>query len=838
MLSGNGQLDPTTQSSGGEPLVFKVTSSSDPNSAGVPGQLITFTTSNGIIPLSAYSVVTGADGTASLTFLPATEINGGQSYVQFPMAASLDTKPPVAITFYETSFGVAPESNFQFAQTQLVSPTNLTTVPYVAQAGTAGTPIQILIYVAGGFQSGQSIGNVGLRPVLLPPYGTGSTVQSVRCKEANPADYEGNVYSGFAAGSVITCTPIFALPNEVFAPGTNSFQFEILVGDHFVYGPITYNVTVAPVTLTGGLVNAEAPFPATQLVAAGGFPPYTFSIASGALPGGVTLNAQTGVVTGTPTGTPGIYPYTVRVQDSTGTAATLPQSIAVSGGAVTAGATVFSAYVGETVSSTISFTGGVPPLTVKTVTGLPAGLTYAIQSGGSVLISGTAPMLNAPVPVTFTGADATGAAFIVSIPFQIAADLTATGPNPQTLTVGQIVTNISVTPSNGVAPYAFAATGLPAGLSINATTGIISGTVTATPGKYTATVTVTDSLGEVQTLMPVFYVESSALAIVSTSVPAAFAGLPYTATLQFTGGVPPYTIALASTGAPAGFTLVNGVLTGIFPTAGTVDVPVVVTDGTSLSTAIQVAVVVQNVAVVNAASFINGSVVAPGEIVSIFGSGFGPAAGVSGTIDATTGNLVTTLAGVQVLFGGTAAPIFFENAGQINVQVPYQSAVGSKVPVVVSINGTPYTVIASLPVAESNPGLFADFPATGYVTGAPIQAIALNYPAATLNSATNPVARGSYIVLYATGGGTLSAPLSDGMAASTDPLITLTDNPQVTIGGQPATVSFAGLAPGFIGLIQVNVLVPETVTPGSAVPVVLTFGGAGNQSENATIAVQ
>ncbi len=841
MLSGNGQLNPTTQSTGSEPLVFKVTSSSDPNSTGVPGQLITFTTSNGIIPLSEYSVVTGADGTASVTFLPATEINGGASYVQYSLAASLNTKPPIAIPFYETSFGVSPDSNFQYAQTQLVSPTNLTTVPYQAQAGTAGTKIQILIYVAGGFQSGQSIGNVAVRPVLLPPFGTGSTVQSVRCKEASPADYEGNVYSAFPAGSIVTCTPIFALPNAVFAPGTNSFQFEILVGDHFVYGPITYNVTVAPVTLAGGLINAEAPFPATQLVAAGGFPPYTFSIAGGALPAGVTLNAQTGVVSGTPTGTPGIYPYTVRVQDSTGTSATLPQSIAVSGGPVTPSVPLI-AYVGEKVSSTISFTGGVPPLTVKSVTGLPVGLTDTIQSGGSVLISGTAPMLTTPTAVTFSGVDATGATFIVPVALQVAPDLTATGPNPQTLTVGQVVTTISVTPANGVAPYTFAATGLPAGLAITPT-GTISGTVTAAPGKYTATVTVTDSLGEVQTLMPVFYVESSALAIVPASVPAAFAGLPYTTTLQFTGGVPlsstpPYTVALAATGVPAGVTLVNGVLAGLFPTAGTVDVPIVVTDGTGISAPIQLAVVVQNVAVVNAGSFINGSVVAPGEIVSIFGSGFGPAAGVSGTIDATTGSLATTLAGVQVLFGSTPAPIFFENATQINVQVPYEATAGSKVPVVISINGTPYTVVASLSVAESSPGLFAEFPATGYTTGAPIQAIALNYPASTLNTATNPVARGSYIVLYATGGGTLSTPLADGLAAGTDPLITLTDNPQVTIGGQPATVSFAGLAPGFIGLIQVNALVPETVTPGSAVPVILTFGGSSNQAENATIAVQ
>ena len=58
----------------------------------------------------------------------------------------------------------------------------------------------------------------------------------------------------------------------------------------------------------------------------------------------------------------------------------------------------------------------------------------------------------------------------------------------------------------------------------------------------------------------------------------------------------------------------------------------------------------------------------------------------------------------------------------------------------------------------------------------------------------------------------------------------------VTIGGQPATVSFAGLAPGFVGVYQVNAQVPAGITPGDAVPVVLTQGSS--QSNTATIAVR
>lgn len=840
LISGNGQLQPDSPTSNITPITFKVTATGDPSSPGLAGQLITFTTTNGLVPLSAYSATTGPDGTASVNFVSGP-IAAGPTYLQYSITASIPSRSTYPFT--ETSYYVDPGTDFEYAQTQLVSPTNLTSVPYLTQAGIGGAPIQVRVYASGGLQSGQTIGNVAMRAILLPPYGNGSTVQSVRCKESNPADQEGNVYTTFVAGSAATCTPIFALPNSAFPPGTNSFQFEILIGDHFSYGPITYTATVAPITVSGGLVNAEAPFPATQLTVSGGVPPYSYTVASGTLPAGVSLDPQTGIVSGTPTGTPGIYAYTVRVQDTAGASATIPQSIALTNGAVTPSAIVLSAYVGEQLSSTISVTGGVPPLTVKTVAGLPSGVTGQI-SGSSVLISGTAAALPAPLPITISGVDAVLIPFTVVVDYQVYPDLTVAAENPQTALIGVPIAPIAILPGSGELPYSFTATGLPTGLTIDATTGTISGTVTGTaPGVYTATVTVTDALGEIQMITPVFYVESGSLAVVATSVPAAFTALPYQTTLQFAGGVPlsstpAYTVALGPN-APAGITLVNGVLSATFTAPGTVNVPVSVTDGTGVSTAIQFPIVVQNVAVVNSGSFVNSGVVAPGEIVSIFGSGFGPTAGMSGTLDATTGNLSTTLSGVEVLFGTTPAPIFFENSTQINVQVPYELTVGANVPVVISINNTPYTVLTALPVAESDPGLFADFP-VGYTPGAAVQAIALNDISGvqSLNSAANAVPRGQYIILYATGGGTLSAPLADGAAAGTSPLINVIDNPQLTIGGQPVTPAFAGMAPGFIGLIQINALVPASVTPGPAVPVVLSFGGLDNHVENTTIAVQ
>ena len=102
---------------------------------------------------------------------------------------------------------------------------------------------------------------------------------------------------------------------------------------------------------------------------------------------------------------------------------------------------------------------------------------------------------------------------------------------------------------------------------------------------------------------------------------------------------------------------------------------------------------------------------------------------------------------------------------------------------------------------------------------------------------TNPAARGSVIQIYATGGGETTPSLLPGEAApaSGTPLVTTNVQPTVTIGGQPATVQFSGMAPGYVGLWQINAQIPQTVTPGNAVPLVVTAGGA--TSNTVTIAV-
>ncbi len=229
----------------------------------------------------------------------------------------------------------------------------------------------------------------------------------------------------------------------------------------------------------------------------------------------------------------------------------------------------------------------------------------------------------------------------------------------------------------------------------------------------------------------------------------------------------------------------------------------------------------------NAASYAGGGV-APGEIVAIFGNNLGPASGVS--YQASAGVVPNSLAGVRVWFDGIAAPIVYASAGQVNVVAPYEIAGESSTSVKVEYLGA-FSPAVSVPVLPALPGIFT---LNGQGTE---QAAVLNQDF-SVNSSTNPAARGSYIMIYATGEGVMSPAGVDGLVALVASPLPPPSSVTVQIGGQPATVSYAGNAPGFVaGALQVNAIVPTTVTPGSAVPVVIQVNAASSPT-TATIAVQ
>lgn len=229
----------------------------------------------------------------------------------------------------------------------------------------------------------------------------------------------------------------------------------------------------------------------------------------------------------------------------------------------------------------------------------------------------------------------------------------------------------------------------------------------------------------------------------------------------------------------------------------------------------------------NAASGV-GSQLSPGEIISIKGSGLGPGTPVSFSVNTLTS---PTLAGVQVTFSGYSGTLLYVSSTQINVTVPYEIAGRSTTNIIVTYQGIPSAPI-SQPVGPASLGLF-----TNNATGSGQAAILnQNY---TYNTSAAPAAQGSYISVYATGGGQTNPASSDGEVSPTTSLLPLVAQPFVTatIGGKTAPVLFAGAAPGYVtGVVQLNIQVPTGITAG-ALPIVVSINGVPSQT-TATVAVQ
>ena len=215
--------------------------------------------------------------------------------------------------------------------------------------------------------------------------------------------------------------------------------------------------------------------------------------------------------------------------------------------------------------------------------------------------------------------------------------------------------------------------------------------------------------------------------------------------------------------------------------------------------------------------------ISPGALASIYGTGFG-----SSTFLADDGFAwpTSTTSFVSVKVNSVAAPLYYVSPGQINFQVPWATPTTGTVDVAVMVNGGSSN-IAAVPVGTAAPGLFYD-PASG-------AAIVQNTPDYSLNTASNPAPAGSTIVAYLTGTGPVSPAAKDGAPLRSDTLTWATSAYSAKIGSLAATVSFAGLTPGFIGLGQMNIVVPPTLAPG-VYPLSVTIDG--QTSNSATIAVK
>ena len=228
-------------------------------------------------------------------------------------------------------------------------------------------------------------------------------------------------------------------------------------------------------------------------------------------------------------------------------------------------------------------------------------------------------------------------------------------------------------------------------------------------------------------------------------------------------------------------------------------------------------------AVLNGASFAAGTPVAPGGLISIFGARLSDAEVSAGGVP-----LPRQLSGTEVTLAGRPLPLLYASDGQINAQVPYD--VPFDIPQQLLVRrGATLSVPETITVAAAQPAIFAkDRSGRG-------QGVIINAQG-ELVEPPRAARAGDAIVIYCAGLGAVDPPVTSGSAAPDSPLSRTVSPVSVTIGGISAQVLFAGLTPRFSGLYQVNAVVPAGVTPGDAVPVILTV--ARQMSPQVTMAVR
>ncbi len=252
--------------------------------------------------------------------------------------------------------------------------------------------------------------------------------------------------------------------------------------------------------------------------------------------------------------------------------------------------------------------------------------------------------------------------------------------------------------------------------------------------------------------------------------------------------------------------------------------------------------VLRPTAVVSAATFIAGGGVAPGSLISLFGADM-----TADTQAASTIPLPTELAGrVVELSDGTRAALLFASPGQFNLQLPVETPIQSGIQALAVRRADTGELLAggAISVAPSSPGIFT---ATQDGQGA---ALAINQNG-SVNGPSSPADRGSVITFFGTGQGATNPIIANGEPAPASPLANTTAQPTtnqseclrqgfvcVLVGSKVGTVLFSGLAPGFVGLWQVNVQIPsgEDVLTGDAIPI--RFFLHGRSSNTVSIAIR
>jgi uncharacterized protein (TIGR03437 family) len=233
---------------------------------------------------------------------------------------------------------------------------------------------------------------------------------------------------------------------------------------------------------------------------------------------------------------------------------------------------------------------------------------------------------------------------------------------------------------------------------------------------------------------------------------------------------------------------------------------------------------VESGGVVSAANFVANQPLAPGAFAAIFGANLS-----SGLTASTKLPLSLQLGDTSAILAGKELPLLFTSGGQVNVVVPFDVPVNTTQQLVIQ-KGSAISIPQSVVIAEAQPAIFTQ---NGFGTGAVL--INVYKPDGTALPNNSSVSAGDVIILYCSGLGAVNPLVAAGSPAPASPLSKTVNPVSVTIGKAQAQVLFAGLAPSFAQLYQVNVQIPTGLKSGSAV---LTLAVGGQQSAPVSITVK
>ena len=581
---------------------------------------------------------------------------------------------------------------------------------------------------------------ITLQPTTLPAPQDGVPYNQSITATGGTAPYTYAISAGALPSGLTFNASTGQLSGTATTAGTFIFTVQATDADSFT-GSQNYTLTInaptlvlTPATLPAG--TAEAAYSQT-LSTSGGNAPYTYAIASGALPAGLTLNASTGVLSGTPTSA-GTFTLTVRSTDSS-TGAGAPFSVShvytltINAPAISLQPTTLPASLdGAPYAQSITATGGKAPYSYVVSAGtLPSGLTLNAATGQ---LSGT-PTAAGTFNFTINATDADG--FTGNQPYTLdinSPTLTLT-PNTLPAATGEAAYSQTFSTTGGIAPYTYAisAGALPAGLSLNTSTGTLSGTPTAA-GTFNFTVRSTDSstgVGApfVTTHAYTLTVNAPGVVIAPTTVPNAQVAVAYSQTLSASGGNGTYTFTVTSGALPGGLTLAsNGVLSGTPTSGGTFNVTVTATDGLGFTGTQAYTITVQQakpVAVNDSASTTANQPVT----IAVTGNDTGPITSIAVGSNPAHGS--ATVSGLNVVY--TPAQNFF---GTDTFTYTATGPGGTSSPATVTVTVTALAVPTVTPLSATVlAGAAVTLHPTTGATGGPFTAVAI-VKAPTSGSAT------------------------------------------------------------------------------------------------------